>query len=163
MSISTSYHGRTLNGQIPRTVTTTSPLVTSDSSHGYIIGSTWINTTTGVQYTLVDDTPGAAVWKASVVGTPPTALTDNSGGSATNTISVVTAPAALTNSIGGTPATTLAAVTNIANAGSADVGPVANGMNQLAVNAIADRAAIVSLTNAVASLTAKVNTLITAV
>lgn len=66
MSISTSYHGRTLNGQIPRTVDVTNPNANDSSAHGYIIGSTWTNTATGVVYTLVDDTPGAAVWKAGL-------------------------------------------------------------------------------------------------
>jgi len=70
MSITTSYHGRTLNGQIPRTVDVISPTVNDSSAHGYIIGSTWTNTATGVVYTLVDDTPGAAVWKAALSSGP---------------------------------------------------------------------------------------------
>lgn len=41
---------------------TTAPTVSDDSSQGYSIGSLWINTTTDIDYTLVDATVGAAVW-----------------------------------------------------------------------------------------------------
>ena len=80
-----------------------------------------------------------------------TAVTDDTGGSVADAVAaIVTAPTALTDSSGGTPASTIAAITNSANAGSADVAPVANAISQLTVNAIADRAAIVALTNGLA-------------
>jgi len=46
------------------------PTVTDDDTAGYIIGSTWINTTTGQLFTATDVTTGAAVWKGAPVPTP---------------------------------------------------------------------------------------------
>lgn len=43
-------------------ITTTAPTANNDSSQGYSIGSWWINTTTGIFYVCVADTPAAAVW-----------------------------------------------------------------------------------------------------
>ncbi len=43
-------------------VATTNPAVTDDSTAGYAVGSTWIDTTAGKQYVLVDASVGAAVW-----------------------------------------------------------------------------------------------------
>jgi len=40
----------------------TDPTVDDDAAAGYTVGSTWINTTTGHAYILVDSTTGAAVW-----------------------------------------------------------------------------------------------------
>lgn len=86
-----------------------------------------------------------------------TSLTDNSGGTASNTIAAMTVPSALTDNTGGTASTTLAAITQVANAGSADVGPVKNALAQFAASQAQNRAALVVLLNAVASLAAKVN------
>ena len=41
---------------------TTDPTVSDDSSSGYSVGSRWLNTTTGKEFVLVDDTVGAANW-----------------------------------------------------------------------------------------------------
>ena len=54
-----------LNSTLNNYVATTNPLVTSDSSAGYSVGSVWINLTTGVVYTCCDSTASAAVWKAA--------------------------------------------------------------------------------------------------
>lgn len=43
---------------------TTDPGVGDDSADGYEIGSRWINTSTGVEFTCKDASAGAAVWKA---------------------------------------------------------------------------------------------------
>ena len=62
----------TTGGSIPtvsNTITTTAPTATTDSAHGYATGSTWLNTTTGIAYILVDDTTGAAVWVVTTSGT----------------------------------------------------------------------------------------------
>jgi len=44
------------------TTHTTDPTVTDDAAAGYTVGSTWINTTDGGVFVLVDSTTGAAVW-----------------------------------------------------------------------------------------------------
>lgn len=41
---------------------TTAPGVGNDSASGYEVGSAWVNTATGIVYTCVDATAGAAVW-----------------------------------------------------------------------------------------------------
>jgi hypothetical protein len=52
----------TIPPQFLGTITTTDPTSTDDLAHGYSVGWTWVNTTTGHEYILVDDTTGAAVW-----------------------------------------------------------------------------------------------------
>ena len=49
------------------TQTTTDPTVTDDIDAGYSVGSTWINTTSGNAFILVDNTTGAAVWQSTTV------------------------------------------------------------------------------------------------
>ena len=44
------------------TLHTTDPTVNDDAAAGYTVGSTWINTTDGGVFVLVDSTTGAAVW-----------------------------------------------------------------------------------------------------
>jgi hypothetical protein len=39
-----------------------SPSATSDSAHGYSIGSRWLNTSTGAMFVCTDATATAAVW-----------------------------------------------------------------------------------------------------
>ena len=51
------------------TTHTTDPTVTDDAAAGYTVGSTWINTTTGSVFVLVDSTTGAAVWVSTSPGT----------------------------------------------------------------------------------------------
>jgi hypothetical protein len=46
------------------TTHTVDPTVNDDADAGYTVGSTWINSTTGHAFILVDSTPGAAVWVA---------------------------------------------------------------------------------------------------
>lgn len=79
--------GNVLNTKVNYTATT-NPSASDDSSAGYTVGSTWINTTTDTEYTLVDATVGAAIWS-------PTTFTTVVAGS--NKISVVNSP--LTNSV----------------------------------------------------------------
>lgn len=47
----------------PSTVTAVAPTANDDVKKGYEVGSGWINTATGLVYTCVDTTAGAAVWK----------------------------------------------------------------------------------------------------
>jgi len=47
---------------------TRDPTVDDDSDAGYIVGARWINTTTGEEFVLVDDTAGAAVWLSTTAG-----------------------------------------------------------------------------------------------
>lgn len=54
----------------------TDPLVTSDASAGYSVGSLWINTTLDKIYQCVDSTNGAAVWNNLGTSTP-TKLVDS--------------------------------------------------------------------------------------
>jgi hypothetical protein len=63
----------------------TNPLVTSDTVHGYSIGSLWLNTVTGELWTCTSAAEGAAKWKAGGYG-----ITFG----AANTVSVKTATAA---------------------------------------------------------------------
>lgn len=115
-------------------------------------------------------TPGATL----ALVTAPTALTDNGGGTADNTVAAMTAVTALTVTDGaGTNdgtidaitnnATTIAAVQEIA----AKIAVIAtfeaaakDNFKELTTAQAANRLAIVSLTNAVASLAAQVNALL---
>jgi hypothetical protein len=63
----TNYLGRALGAYSPNTVTNSAPTAANDNSQGYVIGSTWTDTATGVYYVCVDATVGAAVW---VAGSP---------------------------------------------------------------------------------------------
>jgi len=47
---------------------TRDPTVDDDSDAGYIVGAHWVNTVTGEEFVLVDDTPGAAVWLSTTAG-----------------------------------------------------------------------------------------------
>lgn len=52
---------------------TTAPTTTDDSSKDYAVGSTWLNTSTGVMYKCTDATASAAVWSTingSYLGLP---------------------------------------------------------------------------------------------
>jgi hypothetical protein len=40
----------------------TSPTVSDDTNAGYLVGTVWIDTTTGVTYTCTSNTAGNAVW-----------------------------------------------------------------------------------------------------
>jgi hypothetical protein len=44
------------------TITNTNPTASDDESEGYVYGSTWYNTSSGLVYFLVDNTEGAAIW-----------------------------------------------------------------------------------------------------
>lgn len=55
-------------------VTTTNPLVTSDSASGYAIGSRWINSSTDEEFVCCDATTSAALWK-STTSTTAAAIT----------------------------------------------------------------------------------------
>lgn len=47
-------------------VTNIDPTVNDSINLGYDIGSKWINTSTGAEFTCLDNTPGAAVWRQVV-------------------------------------------------------------------------------------------------
>ncbi|MER9376001.1 hypothetical protein [Mesorhizobium sp. M0491] len=67
----------------------TDPAVTDDSSEGYQIGSTWVNTATDTAWLCVDATAGAAIWSATAqVGS-------TQGAPAAHTVSGTLAPADL--------------------------------------------------------------------
>jgi len=92
-----------------------------------------------------------------------TGLTDNTGGtSADPTIAAVTAPTALVDSTGGTPSTTFAAITAGASYAQADMVAAKNALSEVVTTQALNRAAIVSLTNAVSGLIAQLNTITTA-
>lgn len=66
----------TTGGTIPphpgeTTVTITNPAVTDDSDHGYMVGVRWVNSATGQEFVLVDNTVGAAVWISTTMPPPP--------------------------------------------------------------------------------------------
>jgi hypothetical protein len=58
---------------------TTDPTIDDDAEAGYTVGSTWLNTTDGGVFVLVDSTDGAAVW------VPTTVEVLNEGSSLTTT------------------------------------------------------------------------------
>jgi YD repeat-containing protein len=63
-------------------ITTVDPTIIDDGDDGYRVGMTWLNTLTQVVYTLMDATPGAAVWVATSGGGSggPLALGGDLGG-----------------------------------------------------------------------------------
>ena len=67
----TTGGGSTTGAPIPvvsSTITDHAPTATDDNAHGYATGSTWLDTSTGTAYILVDDTNGAAVWTVTTGG-----------------------------------------------------------------------------------------------
>lgn len=52
------------NGSLNNFTAITAPGASNDSSQGYSVGSTWIDTVAGIVYVNVDDSVGAAVWSA---------------------------------------------------------------------------------------------------
>ena len=60
---------------VSNTQTTTDPTVNDDVDAGYAVNSTWINTSSGEAFVLVDNTAGAAVW-VSTTATAGGAPTD---------------------------------------------------------------------------------------
>jgi len=55
----------------PAVLATVNPTVIDDTDDGYVVAQRWINTVDKTVYTLVDSTPGAAVWTedSNTVGT----------------------------------------------------------------------------------------------
>jgi len=51
---------------VKNTIAEVAPAVTDDSSKKYSISSRWIDKVAGIEYVCVDNTAGAAVWKATV-------------------------------------------------------------------------------------------------
>jgi hypothetical protein len=83
------------------------------------------------------------------MGFVPNNLTDSTGGTPTATLT----SAVITDSTGGTPATTFAAIAAGASYAQGDMTAVKNAISQIA-------ASLNNLTNCVASLAARVNTLL---
>ena len=56
--------GEAIANQINKITTnsTTNPTVNDDATNNFFIGSKWLNTSTGQEFTCLDDTSGAAVW-----------------------------------------------------------------------------------------------------
>lgn len=81
-------------------VTNTAPTVNDDSTLGYQVGRTWLNTATGTLYVCTDNTAGAALW---------TSIAGGGGG-----VSSVSGTAPITSSGGATPA--IGATTTVATA-----------------------------------------------
>jgi hypothetical protein len=77
------------------TVATTDPTVDDDADAGYLRGAHWLNETTGEEFVLVDDTPGAAVWTSTTAAFALTTKLDfvgdgvtASGSGATTTVTI---------------------------------------------------------------------------
>lgn len=62
------------------TVHTTDPTITDDTTAGYHVGATWINSTTGEVFVLTDDTAGAAVWVSTTASGTTNAELNIEGG-----------------------------------------------------------------------------------
>lgn len=105
---------------------------------------------TGVAVVAFDVRSGGAV----------TALTDNTGGAAVETLAAMVNTDAITDSSGGTANGTIAAITDATNSGSADVGPVADGFADVAAQLAKQRSLNALVIADIASLAAKINTLI---
>jgi len=58
--------------QQPNLAAVTNPGVGNDTTQGYSVGSTWINTATKQEFTCTDATTGAAVWKSTTIVYPAT-------------------------------------------------------------------------------------------
>lgn len=58
---------RLVHPQINKTATT-DPTITDDSTQGYEVGSTWVNTQTDESFTCVDAAPGSAIWLSTTSG-----------------------------------------------------------------------------------------------
>lgn len=56
---------------VKNNIATTNPSASNDNTQGYSIGSTWINTVTGVAYRCFDATTNAAIWVAMGVTDHP--------------------------------------------------------------------------------------------
>ena len=71
--------------------TTTDPTVNDDSGSGYVVGSTWINTTDDTAFLCVDNSSGAAVWvRVDAEGAEPdTTIVEASTVTNTNATSAV--------------------------------------------------------------------------
>jgi hypothetical protein len=92
---------------------------------------------------------------ASAAALTQEAVTDSTGGSVSTTLAAATNTDSLTDSSGGAANTTIAAITNSANAGSADVGPVADGFADVAAQLAKQRSLNTVLINAIASIAAQ--------
>ena len=108
---------------------------------------------------LVDNSGGTTADGTIAVVTAPTALTDNSGGGAADNI--VAAVAATAGSCGGS---TTPSATNVDTAIATAVASIVTGVNsnfkELATTQIANRAALVALTDAIKELSTKENALL---
>lgn len=118
---------------------TTAPTVNDDAADGYVVGSQWINTVTGLHYVIVVTTVGAAVWKQTADTATAQTLTGKTINGASNTLTVrlasdVTGALPIVN--GGTGATTATAarVALGAQAAVLSVVPVAAAYNQTATD-----------------------------
>jgi len=123
--------------------------VLTATSNSYI-GKVKRFVSTGVAVVAFDVRSGGAV----------TALTDNTGGAAVETLAAMVNTDAITDSSGGTANGTIAAITGAANTGSADVGPVADGFADVAAQLAKQRSLNALVIADIASLAAKINTLI---
>ena len=89
-----------------------------------------------------------------------TLITNNSGGVVSTTLAAITSPTAVTNNSGGSVAdTTLAAITT-GGGTYPDATPTKDAIAKLAVLGNANAAAVIVLKNGLASLAARLNTLI---
>jgi hypothetical protein len=60
------YEGGGSSGPLNNFTATTNPSVSNDNTQGYVVGSEWINTSTGVEYVCMATTTGAAVWRETI-------------------------------------------------------------------------------------------------
>lgn len=99
--------------------------------------------------------PTAVGDPASAAATTQDTLTDSTGGAPGTTLAACTNTDALTDSSGGSANTVIAAITNAANAGSADVGPTADGFADIAAQLAKQRTLNGVLIDCIASLAAQ--------
>ncbi len=107
-------------------VTTTAPTVTDDGSGGWRVGSRWVNTTTDVEYVLVDATTGAAVWLATT-GSGSTITTKDEGSTLSATVTTLDFTGAGVTASGSGATTTV----NIPGGSGSDLFQTASGFGNV--------------------------------
>lgn len=93
---------------------TTAPGVGNDSSQNYQVGSTWVNTASGISYVAMDVTKGAAVWTATANGSG--AGITQAAPASQDTAATLTAAQLLTGIITSNPAGAIALTLPLATA-----------------------------------------------
>lgn len=101
---------------------TTNPLVTSDNTQGYSIGSTWFNTATNAMFVATSVATGAAVW----LQIPPT-FVDRTTNQSVGGVKTFTSPMNSTHTIDESSISSSYTATNTTNAAYAYTGNATTG------------------------------------